>query len=219
MPELAFHIDGADPVEFAVAPTLALKLRIDNARPSEPVRSMLLRCQVQIAATRRRYSEGEQERLYELFGEPSAWTHSLRSLLWTHVHVSASGFADSTVVDLLLPCTFDFNVGLTKYLAGLEEGEIPLELLFSGTVFYAGEQGGLQVMQVPWDREAGYRLPVKTWRDMMDHYYPNSAWLRVPRDVLERLAQYKSRRALPTCEQALERLLDESERVQTVPPE
>jgi hypothetical protein len=66
----------------------------------------------------------------------------------------------------------------------------------------------LQVAQVPWDREAAYRLPVQVWKDVMEHYYPNSAWLGLRRDVFERLYEYKRRRGLPTWEQTLESLLE-----------
>ena len=48
---------------------------------------------------------------------------------------------------------------------------------------------------------------------MMERYYPNSAWLCLRQDVFDRLHRYKSRRGLPTWEQALEGLLplDEKE--------
>ena len=85
---------------------------------------------------------------------------------------------------------FDFNVAATKYFYGLEGGEVPLTLLFSGTVFYRDEDGFLQMDQIPWSRETACRLPVAVWRQMMDVYYPGSVWLRVERaafDVVERL--------------------------------
>jgi hypothetical protein len=84
---------------------------------------------------------------------------------------------------------------------------VPLLLFFSGTVFYANDQGDLQVAQIPWEKEVSFRLPVRTWRDMVDHYYPNSAWLCLHRDVFDRLQHYKVSHGLPTWEQALERLL------------
>ena len=49
----------------------------------------------------------------------------------------------------------------------------------------------------------------------MELYYPNSAWLCLRKDVFDRLYRYKSRRGLPTWEQALECLLrgaDESDK-------
>ena len=52
-------------------------------------------------------------------------------------------FTGSTIADLQIPCTFDFNVAATKYFHGVSDGEIPLSLLFSGTLFYAGPEGAL----------------------------------------------------------------------------
>jgi hypothetical protein len=118
-------------------------------------------------------------------------------------------FKESTVVDLPVPCTFDFNVAATKYFAALAEGDVPLNLMFSGTIFYEAVAEGLQVEQISWDRETKFRLPVQVWKEMMDVYYPNSAWLCLQRDVFEKLAQYKMDRGIPTWEQALERLLND----------
>ncbi len=121
------------------------------------------------------------------------------------MRASASGpFTESILVDLPVPCTYDFNVAITKYFYALEEGEIPVTLLFSGTMFYDGEDGALQVAQIPWDKEAAFRLPVSVWKEMMEQYYPNSAWLCLRKDVFDRLYQYKSREGIPTWEQALE---------------
>jgi hypothetical protein len=128
-------------------------------------------------------------------------------MLWTNTIVMVPAFTGATFVDLPVQCTFDFNVAATKYFAGMEEGEVPLLLLFSGTIFYMAETGALQVSQIPWEKEARCRLPVRTWRDMMDIYYPNSAWLCLRRDVFDRLYRYKVRRGIPTFEQALERVI------------
>ncbi|MGI8549897.1 MAG: DUF6084 family protein, partial [Dehalococcoidia bacterium] len=110
-------------------------------------------------------------------------------------------------------CTYDFNVAATKYFYALEDGEVPLTLLFSGTVFYATEDGQLQISQVPWEKEASFRLPVQVWKQMMALYYPNSAWLRLRQEVFDRLYQYKLRSGLPDWEQALENLLRSAEEV------
>jgi hypothetical protein len=206
MPDLDFAVDGAEVVTFAVTPTLALKLRITDSG-EEPVHAVMLDCQVRIEAPRRRYVPAERERLGDLFGDPSRWSQTLRSLLWTHASVNVPPFAGSVLVDLRLPCTYDFNVQVTKYFDSLEDGEVPLTLLFSGSVFFAGPGGALQVERVSWSKEASYRLPVRVWREVIDHYYPNTAWLNLHKDVFDRLAAYKARRGLPTWEQALEALL------------
>ncbi len=211
MPDLRFQIDGAEAVAHAAAPLLALKLRIINLPEDQAIHSLSLRCQVQIEPTRRHYTAEEQEKLRDLFGEPERWGRTVRSLLWMNTSVVVPGFTGSTVVDLQLPCTFDFNVATTKYFHALQTGEIPLCVLFSGTVFYVGEAGALQVEQVPWDREVNYRFPAAIWKQMMDAHYPNSAWLCLQRDVFDRLYQYKVRHGIPTWEQLLDKLVASKE--------
>jgi hypothetical protein len=211
MPDLSFQVEGAEAVPYAVAPLLALKLRVTNANSEEPIQTIALRCQLQLEVTRRHYKLEEQERLHDLFGEPERWGQTLRTMLWTHASINIPPFTGNIVVDLQVPCTFDFNVAATKYFAGLEDGEIPIELLFSGTVFYETLDGALQVAQISWESEAKYRLPVRVWQQMMDIYYPNSAWLNLRRDVFDRLYEYKRRRGILTWEQALEELLPDVE--------
>src|SRR6202451_4530359 len=207
MPHLSFQIEKAEPQRFTVAPTLLFKLRSTNAVANEVIHSVALRCQIQLEVARRQYSAQDQEHLLDLFGEPERWSQTLKTMLWTHASVVAPAFNDTAVVDLPVPCTFDFNVAATKYFHGLADGEVPLNCLFSGTVFYADENEALQVAPIPWDKEARFRLPVKTWHEMMDIYYPNSAWLCLRRDVFERLYQYKVARGIPTWEQTFERIL------------
>jgi uncharacterized protein (DUF697 family) len=211
MPDLSFEVVSAEPIPFAVAPLLAFKLRVTNAVPGESIHTVALRCQIQIEVARRGYSSREQVRLLELFGEPARWGNTLRNMLWNHASAVVPSFSGSTTVDLQVPCTFDFNVAATKYFDGLEGGEIPLCLMFSGTVFYAAGDGPLQVAPISWEKEASFRLPVKTWKEMMDLYYPNSAWLCLRRDVFERLYRYKMRRGIPTWEAALESVLAAAE--------
>jgi hypothetical protein len=215
MPDLSFKVEGAEVAKFSASPQLAFKLRITNADPAETVHSVALRCQIQIEVTRRRYDAEEQEHLRDLFGEPDRWSQTLRNLLWTHVNVNVPPFKGETVVELPVPCTFDFNVGATKYFHGLGDGEVHLCLMFSGTIFYAAEGEHLQVSPISWEKDASFKLPVKVWREMMDSYYPNSAWLCLRRDLFERLYEYKVRHGILTWEQALENMLQAEEAVRS----
>jgi hypothetical protein len=219
MPDLSFQVQGVSVIPYAASPMLAFKLRVENANAEEPIQSVALRCQIQIEATRRKYDAGEQERLLDLFGAPERWSQTLRAMLWTHANVTVPPFQGSTLVDLPVQCTFDFNVAAAKYFAGLEGGDVPLNLMFSGTIFYDAGDSTLQVEQIPWDREAKYRLPVRVWKEMMEIYYPNSAWLCLRRDVFERLYQYKMRRGIPTWEQALESILPAAEETKSTASE
>jgi hypothetical protein len=208
MPELNFTIEGAEAVPYAAAPLIAFRLRLTNAPAEQAIHTVVLRAQIQIDVTRRRYDPQEQERLVDLFGDPDRWSQTLRTMLWTHASVVVPEFKKETVVDLQVPCTFDFNVAATKYFHGLEEGDLPLIFLFSGTVFYVGRGESLQVAPISWAKEAKFRLPVSAWRQMIENYYPNSAWLSVRKDVFDRLYQYKVRCGIPTWEQTLERVMD-----------
>jgi hypothetical protein len=207
MPDLAFSIESAEAVPFAAAPLMAFKLQLVNAVAAETIQSVMLRCQIQIEATRRHYTPEEQARLLDLFGEPERWGATLRPTLWTHANLIVPLFTDRCIVDLQVPCSFDFNLAATKYCYGLDDGEIPLTFLFSGTAFYATPGDGLQVWPIPWEKEARFRLPVHAWRALMDHYYPNGAWLRLRRDAFDRLHDYKQRAGVATWEEAIERLL------------
>lgn len=207
MPDLSITVEGATPVEFAAAPTLAIHLRIANADQAEVIHTVVLRCQIQLEVTRRRYSADEQKRLRDLFGEPERWGRTLRNLLWTNTSAIIPQFTSAITADLQVPCTFDFTVASTKYFSGLEDGEIPLFLMFSGTVFYVDGDGALQAAPISWDKETKYRLPLKVWKDMMDQYYPNSAWLCLRRDVFLELDCFKRERGIPTWEQTFETML------------
>ncbi len=211
MPELNFEIFEAEALPYAAAPTLIFKLGISNAKADEAIHTIALQCQIMIESVRRRYSAAEQAHLRDLFDEPERWSQTLRTMLWTHASVTVSSFTERTTVNLPVECTFDFNLAATKYFAGLEDGEVPLLLQFSGTCFYAGANGLLQVAQIPWTMETKFRLPVRVWQEMMEIYYPNSAWLQLRRDVFDRLHNYKIRHAIPTFEQVLEKLLPVTE--------
>lgn len=210
MPDLNFEVVDAEVLSFAAVPSLLFKLRIENGG-EEPIRSVALNTQIRIAAAQRHYAAAEQEKLLELFGEPHRWGETLRSLLWTHTVLQVQPFSGSTVVDMPVGCTYDLEVVAAKYFNALDDGEVPLEFLFSGTVFYAGEGVGLQVSRISWEKEAEFRLPVRLWKEMMDHYFPNSAWIRLRRDAFDRLYDYKVRMGFPTWESAVEALLRASE--------
>jgi len=215
MPDLSFKIEGAEVAKFSATPLIAFKLSVSNANSQETIHSVAVRSQIQIEVTRRRYTVEDQEKLRDLFGDPDRWSQTLRNLLWTHVNVNVPPFQGSTVVDLLVPCTFDFNVGATKYFHGLGDGDVPLCLMFSGTVFYAAPGEPMQVSPISWEKETRFSMPVKVWRDMMDSYYPNTAWLCLRRDIFERVYGYKVRHGIPTWEQALEAMLLAEEAVRS----
>lgn len=212
MPDLAFRITGAEAAARGLAPLLHFRLEIANTPPEEAIHGVMLHTQIQIESARRTYSAGEKEKLVELFGAPERWGQTLRNRLWAHADVSVNGFTARTETILPVPCTYDLNVSTTKYFDALDEGsEVPLLFLFSGTVFYAAADGQLQVQRISWEKECIYRMPEQVWRAMMQQHYPNSGWLYLHRDALERLHAFKREQGLASWEEAIDRLLPETE--------
>jgi len=207
MIELDFNVETIAVARHAVTPTLLFRLRIVNCTPSVPVEHVALQAQIRIEAAHRDYRAGERERLSELFGGPADWDRTLRGLLWTNASAAVPGFVEACEIDLPVPCSCDFNIAATKYFDGIEDGEAPLLLLFSGTVFCRNRDGDLQIAQVPHHKEAGFRLPVHTWQAMMQYYYPDTTWLRVGRDLFDELQRFKRRTGATSIDAALQRLL------------
>lgn len=206
MAELSFTCLDVRPERYAVAPTLLFRLRIDAAG-GQRVRAIALRCQFRIEPARRSYGEQEGKRLLELFGERGRWGDTLKPFQFANTSTVVASFTDSIEVDVAVPCSYDMEVTAGRYFHALEDGEIPFILLFSGTIFGDGGNG-LWIEQVPWHAEARYRMPVAVWREMMDLHFPNSGWLRLRRDTIDALADFRATRALPTWDDAIVTVLD-----------
>ena len=205
-PDLAFAVRDAARLEHAAAPTLAFTLGVEETA-GLPIRSVLLDVQVQIAARRRRHAPSTHARLFEVFGPEAGWGATLRTLLWTRTTLIVPPFTGATTVRLPVPCSYDMEVLASKYLDALDDGEVPLEFLFSGTVFYAGAGGLLQVVRISWEREAEYRLPVAMWKETLEHHFRGTAWLRLGKERFDRLCAFKSRNAYASWDAAIDALL------------
>ena len=211
MTELVFDCVGARAERWAVAPTLTFLIRVAETA-GDTVHGIALRCQMRIEPIKRRYSDAEGEKLIDLFGERSRWGDTMKPLQLAFAAQMVPGFTGSTEIELPVPFTYDFDVATSKYFHALEDGEIPLLLLFSGTVFVKTAEG-FRVEQVPWHKESAFRLPMATWREMMDTHFPNSAWVRVRRDTLDALSRFRSERALPSWDDTFAALLGEHDGV------
>jgi hypothetical protein len=217
MPELDFRVTGIEAAAHGLIPLLNFTVEVTEAAGSEAIHNVLLQAQIQIQTKQRRYSPGEKEKLTELFGAPERWGETLRTKLWAIAQTTVRPFSGSTTAVLTVPCTFDLNVVASKYFYALEEGEVPLLFLFSGTIFYEAPDGRLQVQQISWNKECAFQIPAKTWRDLMDQHYPNTAWLSLNREVFERLYAYRRSRGLATWEQTIEELLPAMETAEITP--
>ena len=205
MADLIFGCTGATAERYAATPTLTFSLTITE-RSGVRIHAIALRCQIRIEPHRRRYSAAEAQRLHDLFGDPSRWAETVKPIQLATVTAMVPGFTSLTELELPVPCTYDLEVASARYLHGLDDGTIPLLLLFSGTVFIAqGESFSVEL--IPWSAEASYRMPVSVWRDVVNEHFPGSAWLRCSRETLDALSVFKASRALPTWDATLSELL------------
>jgi Family of unknown function (DUF6084) len=205
MADLTFGCTQASAVKYAATPTLSFALTITE-NSGVRVHAIALRCQIRIEPHRRRYSAAEARRLHDLFGDTSRWAETVKPIQLAMVSTMVPGFVAQTEIELQVPCTYDLEVASARYLNGLDDGTIPLLLLFSGTVFVAnGDVYSVEL--IPWSSEASYRMPVRTWREVVDLHFPNSAWLRCSRETLDALSDFKAEHALPTWDATLSALL------------
>lgn len=205
MAELTFGCTGAAAERYAATPTLSLDLTVTESTGVR-VHAIALRCQIRIEPHRRRYTAAEAARLHDLFGDPSRWADTVKPIQLATVATMVPAFSALTEIQLPVPCTYDLEVASARYLQGLDDGTIPLLLLFSGTVFVAQSES-FSVELVPWSSEASFRMPVSVWRDMVGIHFPGSAWLRCSRETLDALSAFKAEHALPTWDATLAALL------------
>ena len=202
---LTFAVLDVVPEPYAAVPILAARIRV-SAPEDEPVHAIALRCQVRIEPLRRGYSDDEAAALTDLFGPRERWATTQRTFLWQHCAAMVPAFLGTNEITLSLECTYDFEVTAAKYLHALGDGTLPLQFLFSGTIFTPGQRG-FSVQQVSWDCEDHYDMPVTAWRELIRQHYPNTGWVRLSNDAVAALAAFKSARGLLSFEDTVTALL------------
>ncbi len=214
MPDLDFQVTGVEAANRGLAPLLHFQLGISCKPETQAIHGVMLHAQIQLQCPQRAYNEGEKEKLVELFGKPERWGQTLRNRLLGISSTTVRGFTGSAETVLPVPCTFDLNVAATKYFHALEDGEVPLLFLFSGSVFYEGNGGRLQVEQISWNKECAYRMPLQVWQNMMEEHFPNSAWLYLQRGLFDRLCAYKRDQGFVDWDETIARLLEAEEKTE-----
>jgi hypothetical protein len=210
-PDPEFAILGARAVRYAAAPMLALDLQVSEPSGRQ-VYMIALTIQLMIDPARRRYDDATRERLVELFGAPERWAVTTRSLVWSKLDVLVPAFTGSTTVSVPIACHYDLELAAAKYLHALPDGEAPLALHFNGMVYYPAEDGGLQMVLVPWTKSIDFRMPVSVWKETIEHYYPNTGWVALRSGTLAALQREKLTRGLATIDACVEQLLGEAGR-------
>jgi hypothetical protein len=204
---IAFRILGARPELSGASPALVFGVEL-STHPQLSLHAVALQVQVSILPARRQYDEGAKRAMTELFGEVARYGQTQRPLLLADLSRTVPGFHGTTVIDLTVPCSYDLDVASAKYLHATRGTAVPLVFLFRGTVFTEGPQG-LVVTMLPWDREASFDLPADAWREAMDSLFPGQGWLKLRRDVLDSLLEFKGKQALSSWDAVMQALLQD----------
>lgn len=205
-PEPEFEVLGARALRHAAAPMLMLDLQVSEPSGRQ-VYMIALTIQLMIEPARRGYDDITRERLAGLFGAPERWAVTTHSLVWAQLDVVVPAFTGSTTVAVPIACNYDLEIAAAKYLHALPDGEVPMALHFNGMVYYPNDQGGLQMVLVPWSCSIDYRMPVAVWRETIEHYYPNTGWVAIRSQTLHALERERLSRGLPTYDACIEQLL------------
>ena len=106
-----------------------------------------------------------------------------------------------------MPCSYDLEVTASRYLDALTDGTVPLEFLFSGSVFYTGGDGELQTTRLSWNSEADVRAAGERVEGDDGALLPrDGVGAALARSPSTGCRAYKSRNALATWDDALEAL-------------
>jgi hypothetical protein len=206
-PTPSFAVAGARVPRHAAAPTLVFDLDVEE--PSErQVLTISLAVQIAIEPAQRRYDEETRERLTELLGEPGRIGAPTRTMPWARVDVLVQSFRGKTRVEVPVLCSYDLEIAATSYFRSISSGEVPLVFHFNGGVYYQGEDGRLQIVQISWEESSEYRMPIGVWQEMIAAHYPYRGWVPAGSETIERLRRYKLEQGLPSYDAALERLMD-----------
>ena len=207
VPEPEFEVLGARPMRHAAAPTLILDLQISEPSGRQ-VYMIGLSIQLMLEPARRGYDGETRQRLAGLFGAPERWAVTTHSLVWAQLDVVVPEFTGSSTVAVPIACSYDLELAAAKYLDALPDGEVPMALHFNGIVYYPNEQGGLQMVLVPWSCSVDYRMPVAVWRETIEHYYPNTGWVAMRSETVRALERARVARGAPTYDACVKQLLE-----------
>jgi uncharacterized protein DUF6084 len=205
-PGLRMSIAGVRAVPHAAAPTIRFTLELED-RSGREIFMAGLSVHIQIEPTKRTYDAESKAKLTELFGDPHRWTTTASRMHWTSESVLIPTFTGSATAEIEILCNYDVELAGAKYFHSVTDGEIPLAFHFNGSIYYSGSEGRLQVVQVPWDTTADFKMPVSVWKEMIDSYYPYRGWVPVHRDTLDALQRLKARLGAPTFDAAVTELL------------
>jgi hypothetical protein len=201
-----FAVLGAEVVEDAAAPTLRFRLGVSEPSGRE-IFTIALTAQINVEPARRAYDPATRERLVDLFGEPERWPATTHPFVLAQSQTLVPTFTGAGMFTLPVPTTFDLEIAAARYFSSLEDDHVPLAFHFSGSILFRADDGRVQAVPVPWSCSTTWRMPVATWRAMMQRHYPGRSWVALQEDTVERLTRYRREHGLHSFDACVERML------------
>lgn len=209
LPIVTFEVLGVRALPYAAAPTLVFSLEAVGPSGRE-IMTIALGAQIMLEPAKRRYNDAERERLVDLFGPPERWGSTTQPMIWGRVDMLVPSFEGSSTFELRMPVTYDLEVAAARYLRGVQEGEAPIAMHFSGTVMFREPDGRMMTEQIPWTTSLDYKLPIVVWDELIAKSYPGGGWIVLHEDTLEALIRARAERALPSLDATVRALVDEA---------
>ena len=195
---LRFACTGARPEPYAAGPSLQLDLRVSDGQRAR-VHAVALRTPDPDRAAPPPLHRAEEADGWSTCSASRPVGRDAQPAAARHRRAPrCRASPGSTTVPLAVPLTYDLDIAATKYFHGLADGEVPLLLLFSGTVFYAGAG---RACRSGWCRGTRRRRTGCRWR------CGGRRWTRTSRTPAgcgcaaapwTRCRAYRSEHALPT---------------------
>ena len=212
---VSFEAVGVAPLTLAVAPSLAIRIRV-RCDETSAVHAIVLQARLRLVPTSRSYTECERARLVPLFGEAKQWAQTTRSpLTWAEASIATGRFEGTTEIELVVPCTYDLALATAKLFDALDGGTLAVSILFSGTIFCDDLAGGLVVQPVPSQDDVRVVLPIDIWRAVMEAHHPDGALVRLSRPLADRIRALGG--SMASLERTLATLVDEVEQQRSRP--
>lgn len=189
MTDLEFTMLDAAPAHRSAVPAIIFRMRVRS--PGDPIEALVLHADVRLEPQWREYDAAQQKLLEDLFGTPERWDKTLRALTWADVPVMVKAFSQETEFEVRVPCTYDFDATVTRYFSAVDDGAVPVRMLFSGSIFRRSPEGFSGEM-VPWSCESAYRMPVQLWQEAMRACYGDAVLLRIDRETFDRLHELRA---------------------------
>ena len=206
-PQMTFEVLGAAHEPFAAQPTLRFEMGVSEPSNRE-IYAISVTAQINFDPARREYDAETRAALFEIFGAPERWPSTTRSFLWTHSTAMVHSFSGAITFGLEVPCTADLEVVASRYVSALPDGEVPLTFHFTGRILYQGPNRQVQVVHIPWDTSCQYRMPVATWKTMIQHHHGESGFALLHNDTMHGLMDYKRARGLHSLDACVADLLE-----------